>query len=297
MATVDYKANILNLYSDESTDQKHFQLQPLGDKLSVSYKYGAGATLTNVPIHMDLLELQDGLVSVNVVSKMNLNATNIANEISRALAKEAVIDSDVLAEIARAGGVEAQLQSDLDAEELARQQADTNFSNSLAQEVSDRQGADTTLTNNLTFEVNRAQSAEGVLTTNLNAEITLARANEQQVASDLADYETSNDTKLDAQILKEGNYETSNDTKVDGVIADLAQEVSDRSSAVSAEQTARANAVANLQSQIDFVISNTDPVALDSLTEIVAKFNQDGATYASRLDSIEATLTALVNQH
>ena len=293
----DYKSHILNLYSDESTDQKHFQLQPLGDKLSVSYKYGAGATLTNVPIHMDLLELQDGVSSVNVVSKMNLNAQAVVDENVRARGIEAGLQSGLDSEIARAGGVEAQLQSDLDAEELARQQADTNFSNSLAQEVSDRQGADTTLTNNLTFEVNRSTAAEGVLTTNLNAEITLARSEESRIEGLHTAYVSSNDTKLDAQILKEGNYETSNDAKVDGVIADLAQEVSDRSSAVSAEQTARVASIANLQSQIDFVISNTDPAALDSLTEIVARFTADGLTYASRLDSIESTLQALVNQH
>ena len=96
MATVSYQSHVLNLYSDESTDVKHFQLQPLGDKLSVSYKYNDGTNDVHVPVHMDLLELQDGTNSVDVVTKMNLNA-------------QAVVDENV-----RARGIEAGLQSGLD---------------------------------------------------------------------------------------------------------------------------------------------------------------------------------------
>jgi hypothetical protein len=47
------------------------------------------------------------------------------------------------------------------------------------------------------------------------------------------------------------------------------------------EASTRANAVANLQSQIDFIKNNTDPAALDSLTELLANFNAVSNTVSS----------------
>lgn len=49
-------------------------------------------------------------------------------------------------------------------------------------------------------------------------------------------------------------------------------ETTARQAAVSAEQSARESADTNLQNQINSILSNTDPAALDSLAEVVAAF-------------------------
>ncbi len=51
-----------------------------------------------------------------------------------------------------------------------------------------------------------------------------------------------------------------------------------------------------LSARIDFVLHNTSAPALDSLSEIVNKFNTDGQGYADRLTYLEGIVTALVNR-
>ena len=47
---------------------------------------------------------------------------------------------------------------------------------------------------------------------------------------------------------------------------------------------------------IDFITSNVDGAALDSLTEIVNNFNVNGASYASRLTYLEGVIASLVKK-
>ena len=68
------------------------------------------------------------------------------------------------------------------------------------------------------------------------------------------------------------------------------------SDAVSAEAKTRADEVFRLDGRINSVLSNIDPASLDSLTEIVGKFTNDGVTYADRLTALEAVIASLVNQ-
>ena len=212
------------------------------------------------------------------------------------LAQE-IVDRDaaILVEKNRALGVEAQLQTDLNAEVNRSTQADTNFAVSLAQEVSDRKAGDSTNANNLTFEVNRAVAAEGVIQSNLDAEVARAQAAEVVNANAIAaeqkrasDEEVRIEAKLDgikaADEQRFGAIELSVSDLESKHVNELAQEVNDRTIAFN-----------NLQSQINNVLSNSDPASLDSLSEIVAKFNADGSTYASRLNTIEAQLQYLLD--
>ena len=63
-----------------------------------------------------------------------------------------------------------------------------------------------------------------------------------------------------------------------------------------AEAKARADADTKLSDRIDFIVSNTNPAAIDSLSEIVTQFSQNGQGYADRLTYLENVVTALVNK-
>ena len=62
------------------------------------------------------------------------------------------------------------------------------------------------------------------------------------------------------------------------------------------EAKARADADTKLSDRIDFIVSNTNPSAIDSLSEIVAQFSQNGVGYADRLTYLEGVVAALVNK-
>ena len=56
----------------------------------------------------------------------------------------------------------------------------------------------------------------------------------------------------------------------------------------------RKSDINRLDGRIDFITNNVDGVAIDSLSEIVAQFSQNGQGYASRLSYLEAVVSALV---
>jgi len=63
-----------------------------------------------------------------------------------------------------------------------------------------------------------------------------------------------------------------------------------------AEAKERKSEVSRLDGRIDFITNNVDGAAIDSLSEIVAQFSQNGQGYASRLSYLEAVVAALVNK-
>jgi hypothetical protein len=63
---------------------------------------------------------------------------------------------------------------------------------------------------------------------------------------------------------------------------------------VDAEAKERKSEVDRLEGRINFIANNVDGAAIDSLTEIIAQFSQNGQGYASRLSYLEAVVSALV---
>jgi hypothetical protein len=63
---------------------------------------------------------------------------------------------------------------------------------------------------------------------------------------------------------------------------------------IDTEITDRKSDVSRLDGRIDFITNNVDGAAIDSLSEIVAQFSQNGQGYASRLAYLEAVVSALV---
>ena len=93
-------------------------------------------------------------------------------------------------------------------------------------------------------------------------------------------------------------YSKTRDSALDGVITQertraLAAEGVVQAN-LDAEAKSRADADSKLSDRIDFIVSNTNPSAIDSLSEIVAQFSQNGQSYASRLSYLEAVVSALV---
>jgi hypothetical protein len=82
------------------------------------------------------------------------------------------------------------------------------------------------------------------------------------VSTPSASTDAANKGYVDGQIAAEASARAAADTA----------EASARAAADTAEASARAAADSNLQTQINNILSNTDPAALDSLTEIVAAF-------------------------
>jgi hypothetical protein len=153
----------------------------------------------------------------------------------------------------------------------------------------------------------------------LDDEKTRALGVESQLAADLYSESltrASADENLTASLAAEGKIRADDDAKL---TSDLAAEVADRKTAVSAvdgkltvertraldaegvvqanveaEAKERVSEVKRLDGRIDFITNNADGAAIDSLSEIVAQFTQNGQGYASRLSYLEAVVSALV---
>ena len=119
---------------------------------------------------------------------------------------------------------------------------------------------------NLAAEVNRATLAETILQTNIDTEISF------RIAADLT-LTTNLNNESDRAITAENNL--AND--------------------LTAEETARTTADTNLQNQIDFIVGNTNPAALDSLTEIVTAFQNADNTVNGAIVSLGSVLQSNID--
>lgn len=202
------------------------------------------------------------------------------------------LDQNAQAETSRAVAAETKLQQNVDSETAARVATDNYHTAQIAQEISDRQTGNQQLEIKLNSEVSRAQASELVLTNNV---ATVSAG----LASEVSDRK-SEVVRLDARILQE--IQTRGDSvygeavlreaadvklgaRCDGLVSSVAAEVADRKSEV-----------ARLDGRLNYISSNIDPAALDSLSEIVSNFSINGASYASRLAWLEEVVQELVNK-
>ena len=106
--------------------------------------------------------------------------------------------------------------------------------------------------------------------------------------------ETRIEAKVDQEITDRVNLGIQVNAKIDSQIA---QEITDResgdatnSSLINAERVRALAAELSLQNQITSVLSNTDPAALDSLSELLAKMTADNLTLTNLINSLDARL-------
>jgi hypothetical protein len=302
MATFDQFTKVLALYEDGPDDTK--KLFNLGFNASgdcdcfVQSASGDPTSSTEGTINFggDLTCMfayngaQDKTQN-SVGDSFNVAKTERTAESDRAIAKEALIDSDLATEQSARISGDGTLQSNLDAEEARAISSEGTLTTNLANEVFNRASADTAHDNALASEASTARSAE---TVNMNAVITeKARAETAEAANaTLVSDEATRAQDVEATMsATQAAYVTSNDAALAQESSDRAADIASNRSASEAEQLAARQtqmsaisdiinikeaasdaADAALGVRIDNLLANTDPTALDSLTEIITAY-------------------------
>jgi hypothetical protein len=282
MSAPDYKSRELTLYNDGGYK---LQVRPIDGSTDAGPGFSIKTTnLENVGdwgVHVPMLKVDTMYGVRNVGSLIGMHEYYISQ-----------LNVNLPAEVVRATAAEASLQANINAEAAARLAQDNTHTAQIAQEVSDRVTAVFQLQSSLTSESSTRAAADLVLTnglaqTNIDlaTESKAARAAEAKIASDLSTESKSRsdeDAKINGLLSNESKARADADTKISGDLAAL-------SAAVGVD-------VKRLDGRIDFITANTNPAALDSLSEIVSNFNVNGAGSASRLTYLEGVIAELVNK-
>ena len=162
----------------------------------------------------------------------------------------------------------------LNDEAKARADADSKLTTDLAAEAKARADADSKLTTDLAAEAKSRLDGDDFL----QAQVGALWGGVSTIEAD----SKTRDTALDGKITVER-------TRAEGAESKLTADLS-------SEAKARADADTKLSDRIDFIVSNTNPAAIDSLSEIVSQFSQNGQGYASRLTYLESVVASLVNK-
>jgi len=169
----------------------------------------------------------------------------------------------------------------------------TNEQKKLADETQERKNED--------FALNAQLST---LNQNIISESKARQDGDAKSASDL-----SEETKARQQ-ADNGNWATILIVEADSKARDSALDIklgvestraTDAESAldvkISNESNDRKSAIATLNSRVDFIASNSNMDAIDSLTEIISTFSNSGADYNSRIAYLESVVASLVNKN
>ena len=172
--------------------------------------------------------------------------------------------------------------ADIAQESASRLSADLNLQGNIDNEASARTSADSALDAKITVEKNRITQEITDRTSAITAEAS-SRSSADQLLQENLDAEATSRLNADAS-------EVSARTNADAVLQ----------SNITAEATARASADTALENKInvekariDFIVSNTQVEALDSLTEIVAAFQSADNSLIAQVGALQTQLTAL----
>jgi predicted nucleic acid-binding Zn-ribbon protein len=193
------------------------------------------------------------------------------------------------------------LQTNIDAEATTRASADTTLQANIDAEATTRAAADSALDTRLTAaetEITATQTGAGLGTDGTYT--ANGAANYISAATSLKDA----DNKLDTAIKNENTRATGEEVRIEAKVDAEVTRATAREDAIAAEVQTNADNLAqeiidraaadtNLQNQINNIISNTDPAALDSLTEIVAAFQAADNTITGLITS---NTTAINNE-
>lgn len=157
-------------------------------------------------------------------------------------------------------------------------------------------------------------SEESARIADVDSEESRAMGVESSLQSQITQEISDRQADVDAEQSRAEGVEASLQSQLTQEISDRQSEVTRVEGLLSTEESARIAGDLNLQNQIDNVLSNIDPTALDSLTEIVAAFQEaDGSLQGaistlagnssgnisaeqSRAEAAEASLQAQINQ-
>ena len=236
------------------------------------------ATLNAAKAYSDSLAFGTG----SDLSATNSRVTTNETEIDALQADMATAQADILT---NASGIADNATAITDAISTAAADATSkaNAAETAAKAYTDTR--ETAITTAYTTAIATATAAQDEINELADVNITSV-ANGQFLRYDLGSTKWVNVT-ANTTMIAEGTKLYFTDARAQAAVAD------NISSAVAAEATARANADASLQTQIDFITSNVDAAALDSLTEIVAAFQTaDG----NLVTTVTANTTAINNE-
>ena len=260
----------------------------------------------------------DGDINGAITDLATAAGAGLSTEVARATSAEAVLTANLSAEVS------ARI-ADVDAEESRAIAAELDLSN-MVKDVEDSLSTEVAARiDDVDAEESRAIEAEGSLATVILVEVSdlnlsiaeqasIRLAADVSIAADLSNEVSNREFDLSSEIsarMADVDAEESRATSIEGVLsADLSSEVAARGTAVDAEASYRVSGDLSLQNQIDFITSNVDAAAIDSLTEIVSAFQSaDGdingaitaladaaganlSTEVERAESAEAVLTS-----
>jgi hypothetical protein len=181
------------------------------------------------------------------------SATDIADEITRALGAEAFVSSIVSTEIINRLNADTNLQTQITNEVTRATTAETTTANALSTEITRATTAEITTANALSTEITNRTNADTNLQAQITNEVTRATTAETTAAnarSTEITNRTNADTNLQAQITNEGTRATTAEITTANA---LSTEITNRTNALSTEITNRTNADTNLQAQITAV--------------------------------------------
>ena len=196
----------------------------------------------------------------------------LATETSARSSADTATNSALAAEAATRANADAYHAQGLSAETFGRQSADQALDTKIMQESGARVADVATITQaigstnqSLVIEAQRAKSAEEAI---VAVELVEKNARIAADVSQVAALNAETESRLQADQKQAGDL------------------VVETARSLAAEE--------KLGSRIDFIVSNANPTALDSLTEIVNSFNLSGAGYGQRLTDIEGILAVLL---
>lgn len=215
--------------------------------------------------------------------------------------KSTSLQSQITAEVGRATGEESRIEGRLDGEISRATSAEAANAQNIQDEIVARAVADNQVRTDLGADIVAAEAA---------AKAHAESQDEAMIGDATVDGTTGNTiTDRIATAKSEAIIESSNSVAIENAAriagdsdlnARVDQEIADRiagdtaNSAEVAAEKARAEGVeSGLQSQVDFITSNTDPAALDSLTEIVGAFQSADSDMSALISS---NTTAISNE-
>lgn len=257
-APVDYKSHELNLYSNNSVGRLKFEDGKgtgKGPGFGTNQEYIFAKYTDSATSNMQWPVCIPELFTIDNASGGVLNIGWTITDEQKKLAEEKVARQN---EDFALGAQLATLNSNIQSESKARADA-------VADEASARVSGDAKCASDLAAETAARQQAD-----NGNwATILIVEADSK-----------TRDSALDVKLGVES-------TRASGAEAVL-------QSNLDAEALTRSDEIQRLDGRIDFITHNVDGSAIDSLSEIVTQFSQNGQGYASRLSYLEAVVAALV---
>jgi hypothetical protein len=283
MLAPDYRSHELNLYFADNS--KKFRVLPfLNDPETGSCFELKTTNSQNVG--------NDGIYIEYLMTNTNHGKLGVGATLSNLKDRATTLETGLVSEISSRTSGDAKNASDLAYESGVRLAQVSSLSSQIAVEISARQTDSFNLDNKITIEANARSAADAVHTG------AIASAN-SAISAEVAERK-SEIVRVDARILQE--IQTRGDSVYNEAQLRTAADVAlsarcdGLDAGVANEQSQRISEITRVDGRIDFIQSNVDPAAIDSLTEIVNNFNVNGASYASRLNYLEAVVQQLLNK-